>query len=861
MSFANYKNTNNADSRLISSISASATMILIKDWDQNIFPNEFPFLLTLEHEDINWNVTTREIIKVTWMNQNSLIVQRWAWKCVQDDTATNRIQDNVPHSFSAWDKISLYFTSEQVADIQEELKWKLSVEEYRDWTYVYWASTSEWDDYRIDLRFPPATYEIWQVYRFLANVWNTWSASLNVNWLWERTIKKNHDEDLQTWDIEEWQIVEVAFDWEFFQMNSQTATVVDLTNIQNTSVSMIAWNSFKEWEAVWYLYEADIEADNRQNIWWYANEKVRIPFTATNWTVDLYTRIRYIEWKEWTDITLQIQKDSWWQPDWTDVANINIKNSIKWPWITNTWAPSYWPFSPYTSNRYKQIMWIIYKNWSVWSYMYYWYWSNERQFVRSYNDKSEWIWVNTFKVNYWINDASYFIDRVQYIDPQEKYIFFQENWVARRWIPWTKWFIDWRKEKVFSWTYTNFRLAEEWNLFCQVEDWQLAIYTLEVPYDLDTKVFYKKINIPYIWNIVKANHRNYVFCYTWNHETKAYIFNEDFSEKIKEQSIWTGWYEYNADFKNWIYAVDRNWYVIGWWKYYMRTQSYGSYNNFLWYSPDDDIGWLNHRILSNLSVEQGWKYRAIISNWSWTIEDVAQIWLTDKYDWLSIEHFSQWIRSENINKVVLTWKWTWSLFVWKRWKEFVWISSWDYNVLDTAKITNNWIARIQWITKWVKYAYNNWELSTDWDFKIWTAISDTLLNIRYIDETAPVSFTDIIKRPNNVATTSTSFILIDSYTCTKSWSYLFERNQRSERNWYWTFMSLFVNWTQIIEKNHTSNSWQNYSFPFSLKEWDLLELKYRSNWDNYNCYINDMKLFWPKWTWTIDWVFDGRFIF
>ena len=240
---------------------------------------------------------------------------------------------------------------------------------------------------------------------------------------------------------------------------------------------------------------------------------------------------------------------------------------------------------------------------------------------------------------------------------------------------------------------------------------------------INAKIFYKKIEVPYIWNIVKANHRNYVFCYTWSHETKVYIFNEDFSEKIKEQSIGTGWYENNTDFKNWVYTEDRYWYVIGWWKYYMRTQSYGSYYNFLWYSPDYDIDWLNHN-LWNFDVNQGLKYRIIISKTSWDIEDVAQIWLSDKYNWLEIEVFSQWSRSTNLNKVILTWKWTWSLFAWKWWEEFIWISSWDYDILDTAKITNNWVARKEWLSKWVEYFYKNWSFWTEWMFSIWKALTD-----------------------------------------------------------------------------------------------------------------------------------------
>ena len=125
MAFVNYKNTNNASSLLISDITASATTILITDWDQNLFPSNFHFLLTLEHLDTNENVILREIVKVVWKNQNTFTVERSAWTCVQDDTATNRAQDNTAHAFYSWDRVSLYWTAEQVQDIQNnlELKW------------------------------------------------------------------------------------------------------------------------------------------------------------------------------------------------------------------------------------------------------------------------------------------------------------------------------------------------------------------------------------------------------------------------------------------------------------------------------------------------------------------------------------------------------------------------------------------------------------------------------------------------------------------------------------------------------------------------------------------------------------------
>ena len=138
---------------MIADISASATTMLITDGDQNLFPSKFPFLLTLEHLDSEWNVILREIVKATAWNQNSYTVVRWAWTCVQDDTASNRSQDNTAHAFYSWDRVSLYRTSEQVKDIQDRLETSANdtaiADEYSSsQTYTIWDIVMyKWDRY------------------------------------------------------------------------------------------------------------------------------------------------------------------------------------------------------------------------------------------------------------------------------------------------------------------------------------------------------------------------------------------------------------------------------------------------------------------------------------------------------------------------------------------------------------------------------------------------------------------------------------------------------------------------------------------------------------------------------------------
>jgi tagatose-1,6-bisphosphate aldolase non-catalytic subunit AgaZ/GatZ len=134
-----YNNTNNASTTLTAWISASSTTLIVENGD--ILPTA-PFLLTLEHFD-NEKVTVREIVKCIAKADNILTIQRGAWTCVQDDSASTKEQGNSAHSFSVGDCASIYWTSEQVQDIQNEIEKKLNIDDFQAWTYVYGA-TSTW---------------------------------------------------------------------------------------------------------------------------------------------------------------------------------------------------------------------------------------------------------------------------------------------------------------------------------------------------------------------------------------------------------------------------------------------------------------------------------------------------------------------------------------------------------------------------------------------------------------------------------------------------------------------------------------------------------------------------------------------
>ena len=119
MAFVNYKTENNSFSYLAIALSSDSTTLQVNDWD--IFPTSWPFILTIEHYDDDWNVVKREIVKATARDWNTLTIERAFEECVSDDTANPKVLQQSPFNFIAGDSVSLTITSELVTDMQNEI--------------------------------------------------------------------------------------------------------------------------------------------------------------------------------------------------------------------------------------------------------------------------------------------------------------------------------------------------------------------------------------------------------------------------------------------------------------------------------------------------------------------------------------------------------------------------------------------------------------------------------------------------------------------------------------------------------------------------------------------------------------------
>lgn len=90
---------------------------------------------------------------------------------------------------------------------------------------VYAADGGSSDTYAVTYDPPIKAYTTGMVIQFYANTANTGTATLNVNGLGAKTIRKMNDATLETGDIEAGQLVTVIYDGTYFQMQSQTAQV------------------------------------------------------------------------------------------------------------------------------------------------------------------------------------------------------------------------------------------------------------------------------------------------------------------------------------------------------------------------------------------------------------------------------------------------------------------------------------------------------------------------------------------------------------------------------------------------------------------------------------------------------------
>ncbi len=149
---------------------------------------------------------------------------------IDDESATNAAAQATKDPYAGASLIKAVSLEEELQQIRYILKQITGQSQwYIDADTVsargsYAADAEASDTYVITLDPVPAAYYDGMVISFKANTANTGAATLNVNALGAKDIKKKRDQDLATSDIEANQVVIVVYDGTNFQMQSQVAS-------------------------------------------------------------------------------------------------------------------------------------------------------------------------------------------------------------------------------------------------------------------------------------------------------------------------------------------------------------------------------------------------------------------------------------------------------------------------------------------------------------------------------------------------------------------------------------------------------------------------------------------------------------
>lgn len=307
---------NNAESTLSADITASGTSIVLKTGEGALFPSTgYPEKMKIEHFE-GGVVTKREVITISWRTGDILTISsRASEACVQDESLTTKTRTQNAFSFSSGDTISMTITEEDYNGIIETLNTTIpntyaTKDEVKKSELVYGASSTWTDDYAITVSWITA-YQDWMTFRVKADVANTWAATLNVNSIWAKAVKKNQGTvDLEDGDWAANWIATLVYNstLDVFQYSSQEANIVSFS-WKTLEINLTAWEAITDKDRLHFSGDGQVyvASTDNQNFVWFANG------SFTTWQSVIVQYFGKIEWLSW----LTILSKYYFQADWT----------------------------------------------------------------------------------------------------------------------------------------------------------------------------------------------------------------------------------------------------------------------------------------------------------------------------------------------------------------------------------------------------------------------------------------------------------------------------------------------------------------------------------------------------------------
>lgn len=248
----------------------------------------------------------------------------------------------------------------------------------QSWTFLYWVDVGANDTYVISLTPTLTAYTTWQTISFKPNTVNTWACTINIDWLWAKSIKSISWADLVSWDLKSWKIYTLKYNWTDFIVQTPIHTYVwdGSDGVQWDSNLTITWSNntvitknFTSWTAWSVARTCTITPTNC-----ITHIKIKWDADFTNWTFDFAWK--WASW--WSAVT------SWWNAVWIAWTNSTLLYgwAVNWggSWgLINQWG-GWW--SGYASN------WSNGGAWALW-------WTKSTDISLPYFQNQKRIWVTT----------------------------------------------------------------------------------------------------------------------------------------------------------------------------------------------------------------------------------------------------------------------------------------------------------------------------------------------------------------------------------------------------------------------------------------------------------------------------------